>query len=189
MVVNCNICNKSFTSNTGLGIHIREVHEGLRNRNHQCDICQKKFTNPKKLWEHHNSNHETTEEFSCELCGKIFLSSYYLRNHVQNVHGEKKHHCSICDKWFSTKAGVEIHIKGVHNKIRDQYCKICETNYVDLRKHIKRVHEQQKNYNCKLCEQSSSQALNWIFMSKVFMKKQEIISVNYVTRHLHKRVI
>ena len=78
----CGKCEKKFISYSGLYLHIKNVHEGLR---FSCNKCNKTFTYNSHLKRHIKSAHEGVT-FSCDLCDHTFTQKTNLTNHKKNKH-------------------------------------------------------------------------------------------------------
>jgi len=133
----CNICHKAFNDSSNLSMHIRAVHDKIRNhtclmcnyssttkagllshltshtneRSFQCDICENTFKCKKHLTAHKIGVHNTTEHVKCSLCSKS-LPKFRLKRHVPESHGniELKVKCGFCDKKFRSKQHLEFHL-------------------------------------------------------------------------------
>ena len=80
------------------------------------------------------------ENKTCKICGKRFLRSETLKNHIETVHegkkstsekldcslnkyvvsiheGKKRFQCNICDSKYTSKHGLLYHVTRVHDKI------------------------------------------------------------------------
>ena len=62
----CLICEKYFTKNQGLNVHLKSVHENLKP--FQCDICLSTFGLKGYLNVHVNSVHKKLKPFQCPIC-------------------------------------------------------------------------------------------------------------------------
>lgn len=87
--IECEYCmpgmEATFVSVDSVMKHIEENHRDQRI--HKCLECKKYFS-MKILMEYHDLLHEKKEEKKeiCPECGKKFLLSTHLRNHIRNTH-------------------------------------------------------------------------------------------------------
>jgi hypothetical protein len=64
--MNCNICNKSFTSKTNVYIHKREIHNHNNCKYIKCEFCEENFYSP--LF---NKNKKIPYYLKCEKCREL----------------------------------------------------------------------------------------------------------------------
>ena len=99
-------CNKSYKFRSGLAVHKRTKHGGVRTR------AQRQSTR-------------------CTVCHKNFSSKSALKQHQQNVHqsNNRRHcwKCTICSKRFSTKKYCEQHVK--QHQVHTKTCPHCNKSY------------------------------------------------------------
>ncbi|GAB6024295.1 PR domain zinc finger protein 10 [Chamberlinius hualienensis] len=117
-----------------------------------------KINNKKK-----SSIGESSVEFRCEICSKVFPRPYSLQRHMTLHTGEKKHKCSMCDKRFfhvynrnkhqrlhraqEEAKKVKITVSKINIPSKDEE----GTNGDDV-KHLLEV--QDKPHKCKLCNKA-----------------------------------
>ena len=124
----CPECNFAFSTRENLGIHLQNLHPGL------------KITN----------NRETgNKKFTCEQCPYTSPKSSRIRRHIETVHKNIwKHVCGECGYAASYKSDLKRHIDGVHKDIKNHVCEKCgfaASQKANLRKHIEAVHDNIKN--------------------------------------------
>ena len=66
----CQICKKSFTTKRTLKLHVKTVHDELKE--YQCNICGKTFGNKSKLQFHIKRVHYSIKPHKCVSCYKSF---------------------------------------------------------------------------------------------------------------------
>ncbi|KAI5606539.1 zinc finger protein 551-like [Silurus asotus] len=89
----CAQCGKSFAKKFNLDIHYN-IHSGLKP--YMCAHCPKSFADPSAFrrheWMHTRKSPQNTKyKFSCNTCGKCFLSKQSLAAHSQLHTAEKQH--------------------------------------------------------------------------------------------------
>ena len=78
----------------------------------QCQFCPQQL--PSSLLKQHVSNvHGAEMPFSCELCGKGFLTRSGL-NHHMNTHRGRRFVCPICDQKFNQSPHLKKHLQRIH---------------------------------------------------------------------------
>ncbi|XP_071550479.1 uncharacterized protein [Panulirus ornatus] len=139
----CYICNKVLSSRGNLAKHI-VLHK--ENKPWVCDLCNIGF-NAKRDSEHHRLQHHTNERPNiCEVCGKGYVDSYYLSEHMVFHRPERPFSCDICGKLFRTARCVSRHKKR-HEKEKKFTCALCFKSFAvkaDLTSHIRKVHRSDK---------------------------------------------
>ena len=56
--------------------------------------------------------------FSCEFCGKTFISTVNVERHISCSFRNKAFSCEFCGKTFTSSINVERHILAVHLGIK-----------------------------------------------------------------------
>lgn len=118
----CIECGKSFYNKSQLNIHVKAVHEKVKN--HLCNLCGKSFFNIKDM-EMHVKRHGV-KDMACEICGNLFYCSLDLRRHLK-IHSEPTISCEMtgCSKRFYTNSKLKMHIKIRHEGAKDYFCDYC----------------------------------------------------------------
>ncbi len=101
--VRCQICEKTLSSGSSLGRHVKDVHERLGEC--ACNICGRSFTRQANLRAHVKIVHDNGR-LPCATCRTILNSKAQLRVHVlgcastENSKGQKVPgvRCQICEK-------------------------------------------------------------------------------------------
>ena len=71
-----NECEKEFTSKSGLIVHIRSAHGGVR---YNCDQCEKNFQIPHGLKAHKAVSHNENK-YKCQKCEKVMKSARWEKH-------------------------------------------------------------------------------------------------------------
>lgn len=172
----CSRCSKIFHERSQIISHLFESHQEdyskyscdtctnlyecpqefilhLEKKSFKCDICPKLFSTSYRLHQHYRW-HLGINNFKCQFCSEIFFkcSSYLL--HEQTHTGEKPFRCSFCCKWFPVTSNLNIHLK-LNQRIQFQSnrSKKLLNQSLTSRKHI--IHsESEKHYECNVCNKS-----------------------------------
>ena len=150
-VMECDICNKTFTTKGNLARHKR-THTG--DKRFECDICQKKFFRSSHVAEHKRT-HTNERPYECDVCQKKFTRSCHLFDHKKIHNEEKPHQCDICSTRFSLLTHLADH-KSKHTEDKRYECDICHQIFTQsgaITRH-KRTHSGVKPYKCHICEQT-----------------------------------
>lgn len=161
----CGICKMQFTTKNRLQNH-EQIHSDA---NKPCNICGKKFRTMKYVKRHiaefhkMNPNKEIPKEkrFSdstrsagiCDICGKVFKSSYKALLHRSTHNSEKTLPCPVCGKMFTQNKCLQNHLK-THKEARNYVCEYCGKAFKisqGLNMHKLRYHHN-KEYKCDQCD-------------------------------------
>lgn len=82
-------------------------------QNFSCPCCFKTHADSSALRTHMAQFHKEKMPYSCNLCGKGYLSTSGLSRHMQS-HKGKTFMCPICDSKFTQKFTVKSHLRTVH---------------------------------------------------------------------------
>lgn len=98
----------------------QEFDQHAYHQNTQCPHCPE--TLPwNALKQHISQQHGHEMPFVCSLCGKGFLTSSGLSNHMQ-AHEGRKFMCPICDFRFKQKGHLKQHLKSIHKLAQCTTC-------------------------------------------------------------------
>lgn len=107
----------------------------------KCSFCKKSF-NHKGMFEVHMESHQTkrsqsSEEFLCRYCDKVFVSRHRLKTHEHGHEGIRPYKCQICGKGF-TQSGTCRRHERIHVGFKPFKCRFCTKTFLqtkDLKKH------------------------------------------------------
>ena len=68
--IDCDFCDKSFSTWEKINRHIKSVYE--YKRNHQCTSCGKSFLTARDLRIHIRTVHDGQKDYKCDTCGENF---------------------------------------------------------------------------------------------------------------------
>ena len=108
----CNRCEKRFTTNWLLKAHIRNKHEKVKDK--KCPHCGEGFNSSEatRSFKAHVNRHTNNRQFACEICGKSFLVQTHLKKHAM-LH-TLPYSCDKCDSKFGSNGALKKHIRIVH---------------------------------------------------------------------------
>jgi len=136
----CPECGKEIAN---LNQHLRVIHKIFKasSREKVCDICNKKFHN---LEAHKKKAHniQSTTDFVCNICFKVFTKKDHLVRHESVVHfgARPRQPCMYCNKQF---ANLEKHVQSQHMSGMADTSNFCNTAMV--KETVKVL------YPCNLC--------------------------------------
>ena len=100
-IQNCYYYHNSLTKEFLLLPSAIESKMSSKEKNYKCDYCKKRFRRENDFLKHVRILYQTTEDFSCELCSKVFTSSMSLKKHKWKDFSKKK---MILIEWRSNMA-------------------------------------------------------------------------------------
>uniref|UniRef100_A0A182Q0T0 C2H2-type domain-containing protein n=1 Tax=Anopheles farauti TaxID=69004 RepID=A0A182Q0T0_9DIPT len=108
----CLYCGKKFTANSNLNAHIRNVHS--ERKDHRCTECDESFATKDHLNKHQRSRHRQDRAFGCTECGKSYFQRSHLNEHMASCHREDRYLCTICNSSFVLKRTLKRHQQKKH---------------------------------------------------------------------------
>jgi len=129
----CSRCDRTFKSEYSWKRHQSndEVHQKMENFTPflTCEVCGKQFER-RRRWclDQHMLSHETERRFNCDICGKYFRNSSYLKTHRKACLGVKEEECAFCGKKFAQRA-VLINHERLHTGETPYECRICQQSF------------------------------------------------------------
>ena len=144
----CNLCNKSYTSNQDLNVHIQghfseRIHRPTKHKKiYKCDICTTTFTTSGYRNIHIRTLHQG-QRFNCKLCNKSYTLNHNLALHIKQTHLGEGFKChQQCSKSFRTKMELSLHLLS-HTSEKPHKCDTCNATFKykqALQRHIKSLH-------------------------------------------------
>ena len=125
----CDICDRKFSQTSHLNNHKLRLHQDEHHiKLLECSTCKKTFK-LKKYYKLHECVISGSKQYKCSLCEMKFISSCYIRQHMNRVHkpDEEKYlfNCEICSKTYSSKSNLQIYTERVHGKRSKYICNQC----------------------------------------------------------------
>ncbi|KPJ14982.1 Zinc finger protein 555 [Papilio machaon] len=165
----CPRCGKVYQWKSNLGRHMRS-HKARDSGELHCSPCDKLFASVATYRQHLRVSRrhvpETDFSFTCDECGKKFVSKTRLRDHIdwehlhnikfrchlcnKNVHRDKdaRHNlCHVCGKSYQNAAKLKYHIVAMHTSETPYRCERCGAAfgwYSSLYRHVREVHYKMK---------------------------------------------
>lgn len=154
--VECDECQKSFQTESGLKIHKEVKHDGVV---YSCKSCNYKTQHKQTLKRHSKTYHGEESHIGKELrlpcpdCSFTTLSKQSLKIHITAQHDGITFNCDECDYTTKYKSNINIHKKGKHSNVEAKRfqcseCPFTTTYYQSFRYHMKNGHRERI---CKDC--------------------------------------
>ena len=146
--VNCPDCN--YELNRKLLRNHRKNE--CKHKDFSCTRCNVTFTDRTSLNRHNSENHQ--ENDVCPMCGKEFITKYYLKLHLKTHSEDFKFECPQCPKKFNMELKLKLHMN-THNAEAKYVCNLCGQAF--RHRYPLAVHERKHTNNyahfCDLCDQ------------------------------------
>ncbi|CAG9822621.1 unnamed protein product [Phaedon cochleariae] len=160
----CNICQKSFRSISGLRTHLKSHDE---EKPYVCTECKKAFKVYGSLM-HHIRTHSGEQPYECKECGKKYKQAGTLRAHMRIHTGSKPFLCTICGRGFRQAPDLTYHMR-THTKEKPYMCNVCGRR-MSMQCHLvqhMRSHTGEKPFKCSECDKA--------FPSSTRLKRHSIV--------------
>ncbi|XP_070398488.1 zinc finger protein 91 [Nothobranchius furzeri] len=154
----CSECGEQFLNELSLQKHVR-VTSHLAGRYSGC-LVNKKSVGVKKHTDQCRKVQTKLKSFSCDDCGKGFVTKYNLNRHMSVHTGQKLFACDLCEQKFSREDTLNCHMS-VHTGQKPFTCELCGKRFsqrTTLNRHM-RVHTGQRPFACELCGKRFSQKI------------------------------
>ena len=187
----CSLCNKSFTQNDTMIIHM-QTH--TKEKPFTCSLCSKPFSTKSNLTKHLRI-HTGEKPFSCMICKKLFSQSSEVKSHMRIHTGDKPFSCMICNKLFAQKSQMKSHMQ-THTGEKLFACSHCNKSYAlrySLKMHL--MSHTSKKPHSDVMEESKVLPKNVFGVPKKFKTKQQTAmlklnkSPRKIKQHLHVQFV
>jgi len=146
----CSLCGKGFTIKTRFDYHMKlgKCRVLFKCGFPNCDKnCAREPQLEAHIQEKHGESEEAVSKRMCGKCGKVSVSAWHCKRHIQTVHlKENRHQCTLCEMTFAEKGTLTNHLAVVHR--RDEGRVKCEVDGCSkfffgsrqMRKHMRTDH-------------------------------------------------
>lgn len=120
-----------------------------------CEPCNMKFETKEESDEHKRETHKVSQNWVCEICGKIFTHRASHYRHIKS-HQPPRFACDHCDYKTWHKYDLAKHIR-IHTGLKMYQCEYCTASYYtssNLTSHIRRLHMHEKRHDCNICRRT-----------------------------------
>ncbi|XP_075214790.1 uncharacterized protein LOC142320645 [Lycorma delicatula] len=157
----CDICGQEFLKRSDLSAHLDD-HVTNEEGDFQCEICNRIFSNLRLYRVHKRMHLPQIKNWTCDQCGKRYLSRNMLEEHMNSHTGVRPYQCGVCGKDFASKYTFRSHEKTHTERPRPFACPQCPKTFLtqqNLLQH-ERTHSGVRNYVCQECGKGFGTARN-----------------------------
>ncbi|XP_074555126.1 uncharacterized protein LOC141811108 [Halichoeres trimaculatus] len=148
VLLSCKVCQALSGSRNML---IKHSWSHVEDPERLCGVCGEHSESPEELRSHLNSHKKT---YSCDVCGKNFISRIGLQKHAAGPTKEKPHRCDVCCKVFCTTGELVRHQRSHTNgKLTCDVCGKQLPSSDSLKRHLS-VHTAERRHECSVCKQT-----------------------------------
>ena len=108
----CKECNFSSTTEKGLNIHIKRIHElqtDVIPYPKKCEVCEKDVKSKKEMKIHMKTHSYIRPHFKCEECDFICERELTMEVHIGKVHDES-FECGLCSFTANSEENLAMHL-------------------------------------------------------------------------------
>lgn len=156
----CEICGARVKI---IKVHMMQHGERL----HTCPYCNYTSHQRGTVDIHIRRLHTNDRPHLCEICGKGFVKSSLLKEHIGVKHNQMKRErsfiCSECDFSTYTRTLLDAHTINRHTPYRRQVykCDKCEAQLCSahsLKEHVNLCHTNERPFPCSMCDFAAKSA-------------------------------
>lgn len=169
----CRLCPKTLDNITSIAEHLHLEHDKKINLNAEvglqvfklgqerwvCAVCSLKFPSLRAL-SRHNSIHY--HKYTCETCGKSYISKENLNKHILFGHSQEKI-CIKCRKSFPNSEARRLHVLATR-RCWPFACNLCGDRFVSRKlkiAHKSEVHSVGNTKKCHTCPECQRSFDEW----------------------------
>ncbi|KZV93872.1 hypothetical protein EXIGLDRAFT_748914 [Exidia glandulosa HHB12029] len=105
--------------------NVKEIIVGRRiNKPFTCRFCTRRYAE-----ETQRAEHETKHKHPCDECDAVLTSNEVLRTHKERHRGVRAHACPICGKGFMTSGDLYQHMRQTHGCVPDKLASPTATTF------------------------------------------------------------
>ncbi|XKL64118.1 hypothetical protein PGB90_004204 [Kerria lacca] len=107
----CDICERLFAERWMVKLHKAKEHNGEEFKEYECDVCGKKFLEKWLIKSHQRTTHRSgVKKLYCDMCGR----NDHLSKDCAHRHALQEVKCVLCGEMFSSHCFLKEHVTSVH---------------------------------------------------------------------------
>uniref|UniRef100_A0A1B6D4M7 C2H2-type domain-containing protein n=1 Tax=Clastoptera arizonana TaxID=38151 RepID=A0A1B6D4M7_9HEMI len=155
----------------------------------RCEKCKITFKTSEELELHKPVHEDKTDNKTCSICDKSFLTTTGYKLHMKSHGREKEHECNLCGFHFTSAYSLHRHMS-IHSDDKKFICLLCGTKYrteAQLRRHsnehkTSHVKTRKRRGEAKQLTEEETKQLSSQIPHQVYSMSEKVLIASFAER-------